>query len=149
MDRSDVDTCVGVSQLLGRYQYFVDAGKLDAVVSLFTSDAVFQTDNNSYIGPRGVRTFFDAVRQCFLDAAFLPARHHLSSICVEPNPDGTASSYACFTLMGTRGNDHWGVYRDRVVLVGGQWMFAARRVSIEGYVPGSPIEKINEIEKSL
>lgn len=66
---------------------------------------------------------------------FLPARHHLSSLHVEPHPTGSVLTYACFQLVGSRGLDHWGTYRDRVVQTADGWSFAERKVKIEGQSP--------------
>jgi hypothetical protein len=82
----------------------------------------------------------------FTDADFLPARHHLSSIHVEPQADGSAKAYACFQFIGTRGLDHWGTYRDVVVPAphgadGDGWRFARRRVITEGFAPGSRLAR--------
>jgi hypothetical protein len=87
----------------------------------------------------GVLALFRSTSGQFTDAGFLPARHHLSSIYVQPQPGGSAKSYACFQFIGTRGLDHWGTYRDVAVPAedGDGWRFAHRRVVIEGFAPGS------------
>jgi len=36
-----------------------------------------------------------------------------------------------------RGPDHWGRYRDRLVVRDGRWLFAHRRARADGYAPGS------------
>ena len=68
-----------------------------------------------FTGPDEILGLFTRTSGQFADADFLPARHHLSSIYVEPLPDGSAKTYACFQFIGTRGLDHWGTYRDVAV----------------------------------
>jgi SnoaL-like domain len=143
------ETHTGVARLLALYQYGADTGALELVANLFTPDASYKTDNRSYVGPAGVLKFFGSVRELFMAADFLPARHHLSTLYIEPQSDGSATTYACFQFVGRHGADHWGFYRDRVVEVDGEWKFAARRVSIDGYVAGSPIERLAAIEATL
>ena len=141
MDRSQVRA--GVTALLNTYQYLADTGKVDRLAQLFAPDGVLQIGAETFTGPSDVLGLFTRTSGQFVDADFLPARHHLSSIHVEPHPDGSAKSYACFQFIGTRGLDHWGTYRDVVVpssdgnTDGDGWRFARRRVITEGFAPGS------------
>lgn len=100
---------------------------------------MFETNTASFIEPEGVLGFFASTKDSFLAAGFLPARHHLSSVYVDPRADGCASTYACFQFVGSHGPDHWGTYRDEVAPVGDRWHFTRRQVIVEGYVPGSPV----------
>lgn len=128
---------VGVTHLMSSYQYFADTGRIDALAQLFLNDGVLELDGESHHGAEGILTFFGATAGRFAKADFLPARHHLSSIYVEPQPDGTAKTYACFQFIGTHGLDHWGTYRDVAVEAADGWRFARRRVTTEGFAPGS------------
>ncbi|MCV7153507.1 nuclear transport factor 2 family protein [Mycolicibacterium pyrenivorans] len=133
----------GVTNLLTTYQYLADTGKVERLAALFGADGVLEIGAESFTGPTEVLGLFTRTSGQFVDADFLPARHHLSSIYVEPLPDGSAKAYACFQFIGTRGLDHWGTYRDVVVPAiddiadGDGWRFARRRVITEGFAPGS------------
>ena len=130
---------VGVTNLLTTYQYLADTGKVERLAQLFAPDGVLEIGAETFAGPTEVLGLFTRASGQFVDADFLPARHHLSSIYVEPQPDGSAKTYACFQFIGTRGLDHWGTYRDLVVPAedGAGWRFAHRRVITEGFAPGS------------
>ena len=130
---------VGVTHLLTTYQYLADTGKVDRLAQLFAPDGVLEIGAEQFTGPDQVLGLFTRTSGQFVDADFLPARHHLSSIYVEPQPDGSAKTYACFQFIGTRGLDHWGTYRDVAVRTqaGDGWRFAHRRVITEGFAPGS------------
>lgn len=134
---------VGVTALLTAYQYLADTGKIDRLAALFAPDGVLEIGAEKFTGPTETLGMFTRAGAQFADADFLPARHHLSSIHVEPLPDGSAKTYACFQFIGTRGLDHWGTYRDIVVpstdgnLDGAGWRFLHRRVITEGFAPGS------------
>lgn len=132
-------TRLGVAHLMATYQFLADHGKTRQLAALFAPDAVFETNTARFIGPDGVLGFFSDAKAGFLAAGFLPARHHLSSIYVDPRPDGSASTYACFQFIGSRGLDHWGTYRDEVAPTDDGWHFTRRHVLVEGYVPGSPV----------
>ena len=129
----------GVTHLLTTYQYLADTGKVDRLAQLFAPDGVLEIGAEQFTGPDQVLGLFTRTSGQFVDADFLPARHHLSSIYVEPQPDGSAKTYACFQFIGTRGLDHWGTYRDVAVRTqaGDGWRFAHRRVITEGFAPGS------------
>jgi hypothetical protein len=133
------DPRVGVTHLLTSYQYLADTGKLERLAQLFAADGVLETGGERYVGVDGVLALFRSTSGRFTDADFLPARHHLSSIYVEPQTDGTAKVYSCFQFIGTRGLDHWGTYRDVAVETEEGWRFAHRRVVIEGFSPASPL----------
>ncbi|HYO00429.1 MAG TPA: nuclear transport factor 2 family protein [Mycobacterium sp.] len=132
---------VGVTHLLTTYQYLADTGKAKRPAQLFAPDGVLEIGVDRHTGVDGVLALFRHTSGRFVDADFLPARHHLSSIYVEAQPDGSAKAYSCFQFIGTRGLDHWGTYRDVVVPAfdgnDGGWRFAHRRVIVEGVSPGS------------
>lgn len=139
MDNEELRTRLGVAHVMATYQFLADAGKIRQLSELFAPDAVFETDSARFVGPDGVLGFFAQTKDAFLAADFLPARHHLSSVYVDPRPDGSASTYACFQFVGSRGLDHWGTYRDEIAPGGVGWHFIRRRVTVEGYVPQSPV----------
>ena len=143
MTDDELRTRVGVTALLNAYQYLADTGRVERLATLFAPDGVLEIGAETFTGPAEVLGLFTRTSGQFVDADFLPARHHLSSIHVEPLADGGARSYACFQFIGTRGLDHWGTYRDVVVpsadgnADGAGWRFARRRVITEGFAPGS------------
>ena len=139
MDDAEMRTRIGVADLLATYQFLVDAGRIEQAAALFATDGVLSNGVEDVVGPEGVVEFFGRSKDGFLAADFMPARHHLSSVRVEPRPDGTVRASACFQFIGSRGLDHWGTYRDEVVETDGRWLFARRRITVEGYVPGSPV----------
>ena len=134
---------VGVTALLTTYQYLADTGKVERLAQLFGPDGVLEIGTERFTGTSEVLGLFTRTSGQFVDADLLPARHHLSSIYVEPLADGSAKTYACFQFIGTKGLDHWGTYRDIVVPSedggsdGAGWRFAHRRVITEGFAPGS------------
>ena len=130
----------GVTHLMTTYQYLGDTGKVDRLAQLFAPDGVLEIGAEKFTGPDEVLVLFRRASGQFVDADFLPARHHLSSIYVEPQADGSAKTYACFQFIGTRGLDHWGTYRDVAVPAeDGGWRFKHRRVITEGFAPGSTL----------
>lgn len=139
MDDAELRTRVGAGDLLATYQYLADSGKTRELSRLFLADGVLETNTEELVGPDAIFEFFGRTAGAFTSADFFPARHHLSSVYIEPRGDGNAATYACFQFVGSRGLDHWGTYRDEVVSTGDGWRFVRRKVKVEGHVPGSPV----------
>jgi hypothetical protein len=139
VDDVELRTRVGAADLLATYQFLADSGKTRELSQLFLPDAVFTTNTDELVGPAAILDFFRRTGEAFTSAGFLPARHHLSSVYIDPRPDGSAATYACFQFVGSAGLDHWGTYRDEVVRTAQGWRFARRKVKVEGRVPGSPV----------
>lgn len=142
MDDIELQTRVGVGDLLATYQFLADGGKTRELSELFLPDAVFRTDTQELVGREAIFGFFCRTADAFTSAGFLPARHYLNSVRIEPHSDGGAATYACFQLIGSRGLDHWGTYRDDVVKADVGWRFARRKVKVEGHVPNSPVVEL-------
>jgi SnoaL-like domain len=139
MDNAELCTRIGVADLLATYQFLADSGKIRQLSELFMPDGVFENNTGKHVGPEGVLNFFRGTKDSFIAANFTPARHYLGTIRISPRSDGSASTYACFQFIGTRGLDHWGTYRDEVVEIDGSWRFARRHAVVEGCVPDSPV----------
>jgi hypothetical protein len=63
-------------------------------------------------------------------------QHHVTSIRIVVASPTTARATSYFTVMTGAGVDHWGRYRDDMVRVGDQWLFAHRLVRTDGYTEG-------------
>jgi hypothetical protein len=139
MDDAELRTQVGAGHLLATYQFLADSGKTHELSELFLPSAVFKSNTEELVGPDAIFDFFRRTAGAFTSADFFPARHHLSSVYIEPHGDGSAATYACFQFVGSRGLDHWGTYRDEVVSTDDGWRFSRRTVKVEGHIPGSPV----------
>lgn len=142
MNADEVALRVGVADLLSTYQFLADTGRIDELTQLFLPDAVFATNTGNHVGPSEIEQFFRATGRAFVETGLLPARHHLSTVHVQPSESDAATTYACFQLIGAIGLDHWGTYRDVVRLVDGKWRFQRRVVKIEGHVSDSPVVEL-------
>jgi hypothetical protein len=64
-------------------------------------------------------------------------RHHVSSVrfgSVARDRVEVSSYFAVHTDIGL---DHWGRYRDELIPVNDQWLFARRRISVDAFSPSS------------
>jgi hypothetical protein len=136
------DDLVAVGSLLDRYPFLVDQGRYGELSRLFAADGVVEGPvGEPGIGRSGVEQFFEQAASRVVEGP-LPKliRHHVTSRQVELDGEkGQSSSY--FIALTETGPDHWGRYRDELVRVDGEWLFARRTFSVDGFMPSSWWEK--------
>jgi len=128
-----------IRQLIARYAHCADTGRFGDVAALFADDGVLETpDGTSHRGCDAIATFLGGTK---VDLSATTARgwirHHVSSLQLTVPTRSDASGVAYFFVITERGPDHWGRYRDRYVSRAGRWLFAHRRVRLDGFAPGS------------
>jgi ketosteroid isomerase-like protein len=122
-----------IRNAIARYAHLVDRGRMDEVVALFAEDGTLEAGHLPPVrGREAIRKFLTGTKSRLAATARTLVRHHVTSVTVEmTGPDGaTTSSY--FLVLGERGIDHWGLYRDTFVRVNGAWLFLHRRVRTDG-----------------
>jgi hypothetical protein len=128
-----------IRDLVARYAHAADRGRFDEVATLFTErGSLHLPDGRRLVGPEEIRTFLTGTGAAIREATARPfVRHHVSSHRIILDRDGTATGFAYFLVVTERGPDHWGRYADRYVETDGAWLFAERRVRLDGFAPGS------------
>ena len=126
-----------IRQLISRYCVAADRGNLDQVAGLFAADGHIDFRGEKHVGAEGIAAMFaESGRR--LRGNMPPGRllHTVSTTDIELSGAGTARATSYFTVFSGAGADHWGRYRDELVLEGGQWRFAARVITVDGRIPG-------------
>ena len=128
-----------IRELVARYAHAADGGRFDEVVASFTADGVLETpDRVEHRGRAAIAAFLHGTRTALTAATAAPyIRHHVSALRLDVADATAATGAAYFLVVTERGPDHWGRYRDRYACVDGRWLFAHRRVRLDGYAPGS------------
>ena len=140
MEAWELDAREQIRGLVAAYNALGDRGRLDGVMALFADDAVMDVgDGRTYEGVDQIRTIFTGTRDSILDGGddgprFL--QHHTTGLHATLAGRDEATGHAYFTVMTDRGLDHWGRYQDAYRPVSDAWLFASRRVRIDGYTPG-------------
>ena len=141
MEAWELDAREQIRGLVAAYNALGDRGRLDGVMALFAHDAVMDIgDGRTYEGVDQIRTIFTGTRDSILNGGdgdgprFL--QHHTTGLHVTLAGRDEATGHAYFTVMTDRGLDHWGRYQDAYRPVGDTWLFASRRVRIDGYTSG-------------
>jgi ketosteroid isomerase-like protein len=125
-----------IREALARYAHLVDRGRLDDAAALFTEDAVLEAgDEAPARGREAIRALFAGAGTRLAANGRARIRHHVSSVTIAFDDAWTATAESYFLALVERGPDHWGRYRDRLVLRDGRWLFAHRRVRVDGRAP--------------
>jgi hypothetical protein len=123
-----------IIDLVHQYSYFVDHGRYDEVVALFTDDCVvdYGPGNGSSVRSR------TALRQLFgrPEGGFKATSHHNANVLVtfsdEDNATVLSSVYAWHESDDGGTPKVWGYYHDAVARTSEGWRFARRQLRILG-----------------
>lgn len=118
---------------IARYNNAGDRGAIDEMIGCFTADATLVVLSEELQGREAIRAYF----QNIMDTGFLtgsdrrPARHHVASSRIEFDGADSAQGWSYFSLL--RGGEiiQSGLYIDRFVRAGDDWLLAYRRVKVE------------------
>ncbi len=118
-----------IRDLLARYTYNGDRGRLDALAACFTANGILEYPGNKAQGP-------DAIAAALASGDRNPAirfvRHHITNPLIEIDTDRqAASARSYFAVTSDNGPDHSGTYVDRLENTAEGWRFAHRVVRID------------------
>ncbi len=127
-----------IRETVASYAHFVDSGRFDEVIALFTPDGVLAVaGSDTARGHDGLRAFFTGVGRDLKDTSTVPMiRHNTSNLSIDVVSPTEATARCYFLAVTELGVDHWGRYRDRLVPAGDRWLFVQREVRTDGAVPG-------------
>lgn len=129
-----------IRDLVARYNANGDSGRFDAVLDLFLDNALVEVAPRVYRGREEIRLLFTGAARPPAGRAneSPPERvwHHTSTHQIDLVDEQFARGRCYFQVLTGAGLDHWGRYLDEYRSSAGRWRFAARRISIDGAVPG-------------
>ena len=143
MERTELIAREGIRDLLGRYTWAGDTGNTVEVADCFTIDGVLDLGDHGgrIVGRAAIAAELEAVVARVASSADAPGpvNHHVSSILITMTDPTTATVRSYFSVFAKSGPDHWGRYRDDVVMdrVDGHWRFATRTVRVTGFANDS------------
>lgn len=116
-----------IRDLLARYTYNGDRGRLAELADCFAADGVLEYPGSRPEGPDAIAA---ALGSGTRNPAMTFVRHHITNPLIELDGDSaTARSY--FTVHSNAGPDHSGTYDDRLIRTSKGWRFSYRRVRID------------------
>ena len=116
-----------IRDLLARYTYNGDRGRLDALAACFAADGVLEFPGNSGTGPEGVTTALTSGER---NPAISFVRHHITNPLITVDGD-SAAARSYFAVTSNNGPDHSGTYADMLVRTPDGWRLAKRQVRID------------------
>lgn len=127
MNTADVEA---IRMLTARYAHCLDRNRIEALVALFTADAVFDETRvglGIFDGREEIARFFEH------DAKVMDKQVHYATNFVLDRLEGDEASGACYFLaqgITRSGGEIYatGFYEDEYRREGGQWLFARRTV---------------------
>jgi hypothetical protein len=139
MEPWEVAAREAIRDLVARYAHAADSGRFDDLVALFTADGVLRLPGDRDArGHAAIREFLGGTNQSLrAKTTTMLIRHHLSNLRIDVTSATEATGAVYFLVITERGLDHWGRYRDVYAALDGRWLFAERRVRLEGWTPGS------------
>lgn len=128
-----------------RYNRAGDKGRLDELAACFTERGELAArDVFTAVGRRNIADTLSTVSRQLVSqdsAEALPrrpiVRHFVAGLRFDSIAPERIESSAYFVVFHADAADHWGTYRDVLVLVGGEWLFERRLVVVEGWRPGA------------
>jgi len=138
MEVWELEAREAIRELVAGYAHAGDSGRFDEVVAAFAPDGVLETpDQVEHRGREAIAAFLRGTGTLLAGATSVPLiRHHVSNLRLAVTGPDDATGAAYFLVVTERGPDHWGRYRDRYVRRDGLWLFAHRRVRLDGWAPG-------------
>ena len=116
-----------IRDLLARYTYNGDRGRVAELAACFASDGVLEFPGNRVQGPAAIE---QALRGGEREARLTFVRHHITNPLIEVDGDAAAvRSY--FAVTSNNGPDHSGTYDDELIRTARGWRFARRRVRVD------------------
>lgn len=131
-----------VRQTLADYTAATDRFDLPALAACFAVDGVLEFTGGSQplCGPAEIVAGLGAALTAPNDAHRPKpshVRHHVSSVRFSSVAADRVEVSSYFAVHTDIGLDHWGRYRDVLVPVGQAWLFAHRKVNVDGFADGS------------
>ena len=130
-----------VRQTLADYTAATDGFDLGALASCFASNGTLEYTGGAGVlmGRKAIESGLAAQLGGSRGSGKQPThvRHHVSSIRFALVQAGRVEASSYFVVFTEVGVDHWGRYRDVLIPDGERWLFASRKVKVDGFAPVS------------
>lgn len=131
MSAPNAEARVLIQHLLSLYNNAGDRGRIDEVLSVFTTDGVLEVPDGAHRGQDAIGAFLSGVARASAGAIDLRgARHHLTTSRIEFGHADAAQGWTWFFVMRAGIVIQEGTYIDRFAQTEDGWRIAHRRVKI-------------------
>ena len=140
MDVDDLIARESIRDLVARYNAYGDSGRFEALSELFAVEAVMEIAQLGgglirHEGRADIGQIFSRVSDRVLSQpGAVPSyiRHFTATHQIDLVDTDHAEGRLYFVVYMPHGLDHWGRYVDRYERADGAWLFAHRKVFVEG-----------------
>ena len=124
-----------IRDTVARYTHCADKGRFEELAALFIPAGVLDVGEGRVMQSRdGIRAFLGGqLTDLSAKTGAGLIRHHVANLRIDLESPERARGVAYFFVVTERGPDHWGQYRDVYVRDAERWLFAERRVKLDGY----------------
>ena len=137
MELWELEARESIRDLVARYNANGDAGRFDPMLALFADDAVLEVPDGRIEGRDAIRTYFEGVARGGEGRPKVRLlRHHTATLQIDVDSPDAARGRCYYQVFTEAGLDHWGRYVDDYRRSQDRWLFARRRVTLDGVVPG-------------
>lgn len=127
MNAQDLQDREAIRDLLTRYTYNGDRGRIDALAACFTDEGLLEFPGGSGTGPDAI---ISALSSGTRNPALTFVRHHITNPLISVDGDrATVRSY--FQVFSNIGLDHAGTYSDDLHRTPKGWRFIRRLVRVD------------------
>lgn len=123
-----------IRDLLARYTYNGDRGRVAELAACFAADGVIEYPGNRAVGPAAILAALDSGGE--RNPALTFVRHHITNPLIEVTGD-SAAARSYFAVHTDIGPDHSGTYSDTLARTADGWRFTRRLVRIDWQSPAS------------
>ncbi|MBB3860932.1 hypothetical protein GGQ88_002201 [Novosphingobium hassiacum] len=122
-----------IRHLMARYTIAGDRGQTEELAAVFTPDGILHFNAETSQGREEIAR---RLSRSPPHPRLLVTRHHLTTSRIELLGE-TAKGRTYFQVLTNIGLDHHGVYQDRFVKIGEEWLISHREVRIDWQAEGS------------
>jgi len=142
MDSREAIAREEIRELVARYNQLGDSGRLSSLAELFDEAAVLEVGAARYEGRAAIEAMLGgAAAETRSGAGARLIRHFVATHAIDFAAEDRASGRCYFLVLTDQGLDHWGRYSDTYRREDERWFFAARRVTVDGQIPGGWAER--------
>ena len=136
MDAEEVSARAAIQAIVARYTFHGDRGRVDELAQCFADDGVLEFPGQWIARGRDeILAQTSSVTGDTRERTRPLLRHHLATHYVEFSGASDARATTYFAAYTEIGPDHVGRYVDQLRRVGGEWLFAHRRVVVDWWAP--------------
>lgn len=133
-----------VRDVIARYNFYGDSGRMADLLQLFAEDAVMDMAGDKLVGRAAIGEGFVSAGRTFVAFAKkvqaprdLPVlRHFTATHVIDATSPTTATCSSYYATFMAKGPDHWGSYTDEFAEIDGRWQITQRLVTVDGAVAG-------------